>query len=83
MPTDLRQSLLEQQRYTADQAYKIAQRKFETEKDIDIHCHVFTGASFLAVMQQLIAAKLVHYEIVDFVEVEKPYNEFLCTLAKV
>ena len=76
------QSLLEQQGYTLVQAYAIAQRRFETEKDIDVHCHVFTGASFLALLQQLIGAKLVPYKIVDFVEVEKPYNEFLCTLAR-
>lgn len=76
------QPLLEQQRYTLEQAYTRAQRRFETEKDIDVHCHVFTGASFLALLHQLIAAKLVPYQIVDFVEVEKPYNEFLCVLAR-
>jgi 2-polyprenyl-3-methyl-5-hydroxy-6-metoxy-1,4-benzoquinol methylase len=77
------QSLLEQQRYTVEQAYKIARQKFESEGHVDVHCHVFTGAPFLAMIQHLIAAKFIHYKIVDFVEVEKPYNEFLCALAKV
>jgi hypothetical protein len=77
------QLLLEQQRYTLEQAYTIAQRKFETEGYVDVHCHVFTGAAFLAAIRQLIAAKFIHYKIIDFVEVEKPYNEFLCTLARV
>jgi 2-polyprenyl-3-methyl-5-hydroxy-6-metoxy-1,4-benzoquinol methylase len=77
------QLLLEQQRYTLDQAYTIARQKFETEGCVDVHCHVFTGAAFLTAIQQLIAAKFIHYQVVDFVEVEKPYNEFLCTLAKV
>jgi hypothetical protein len=39
------------------------------------------GVSFLVLMQQLLGAKLIPYKVVDFVEVEKPANEFLCTLA--
>jgi hypothetical protein len=67
---------------SATEAYINAVRIYNSEEEVEVHCHVFTSQQFMATLQTLIEMKLIPYSICTFDDVKNPYNEFIVMLQK-
>ena len=69
-------------RHRLDHAIACARQTMAGGPYIDVHCWVFTPASFLSMLEQLCALGLVHFECVSCFDTVRDHDEFIVVLRK-
>lgn len=63
-------------------AFEFADKALSSDEFIDIHCHVFTPASFLEIIERLSHLGLLRYELASFHPTARDDLEFFASLRK-
>jgi hypothetical protein len=70
------------QRWTPAEAYEMCKQSLDPDQYVDSHCLVFTPASFIEVLREIITQGLLDFEVSYFLETQEYELEFYVSLRK-